>query len=62
MPYCQYIFTNNSKSHKNNSGQKEISLFATRHETVGQKICKYWGEVLDIRKARQRPIYYICIL
>jgi hypothetical protein len=36
-----------------------MGLFATRHYATGEKICKYWGKVLDIREAKQRPTYYM---
>lgn len=43
----------------NESGQRELGLFATKRYAVGEKICKYWGEVLDIGEARRRPTYYM---
>jgi hypothetical protein len=43
----------------NECGQREMGLFATRYYAVGEKICKYWGEVLNIGEARHRPSYYM---
>jgi hypothetical protein len=43
----------------NECGQREMGLFATKHYAIGEKICKYWGEVLDIGEARQKPTYYM---
>jgi hypothetical protein len=43
----------------NESGQRELGLLATKHYVVGKKISKYWGEILDIGEARQRPSYYM---
>jgi hypothetical protein len=43
----------------NGDRHREMGLFSTKRYAIGEKICKYWGEVLEIEKARQRPTYYM---
>jgi hypothetical protein len=43
----------------NECGQRNGLVCNERTAAVGKKICKYWGEVLDIGEARQRPSYYM---
>ena len=43
----------------NANRKRECGLFATKEYNKGDKICQYWGEVLDIEDAKMRPSFYM---
>lgn len=43
----------------NANGKREHGLFATKEYQNGDRICEYWGKVLDMETAKMKPSFYM---